>query len=162
MKIYVEPIFLPQFRIFGALIILFGIPGFYALQIPWALRIPLWAISIAVGMFLLFGSQRLEIDRERKRYRSLISVLNLFNSGTWRSYPQVENLFIKRSKESQTMALGPIQRSYSSMVYDVYLKITSDEKIFLGSGKSKQKLMQKIAPLKTYLDVELIDYSKDR
>ncbi|XOV93632.1 MAG: hypothetical protein ACFHWX_02760 [Bacteroidota bacterium] len=159
MKIYVEHIFLPQFRIFGALIILFGLPGFYAMDIHVVFKILLWSAAILIGAFLLFGTQEIEINREKKQYRSLISILNIFNSGSWKSYQSIENLFIKRSKESQNMAMGPIESTVKRTVFDAYLKVSDREKLFLGSDKSKERLLRKIKALKSYLEIPLVDHS---
>ncbi|MEQ8552032.1 MAG: hypothetical protein RIC06_14540 [Cyclobacteriaceae bacterium] len=159
MKIVVEPLFLPQFKIFGALIILFGIPGFYALAIPLLVKLLLWVVVLGIGSFLLLGTQILEIDKNHKKYRSAVSLLGLINMGAWKSFHSVENIFVKQSKVSQKMALGPIENTLKGMVFDAYLKISESEKIFLGSNKSKERLLRKINPMKAYLDIPLVDHT---
>lgn len=159
MKIVVEPLFLPQFKIFGALIILFGIPGFYALAIPLMVKLLLWVVVLGIGSFLLLGTQILEIDKNHKKYRSAVSLLGLINMGAWKSFHSVENIFVKQSKVSQKMALGPIENTLKGMVFDAYLKISESEKIFLGSNKSKERLLRKINPMKAYLDIPLVDHT---
>lgn len=159
MKIRVEYLFLPQFRMFGALMILFGFPILVVMKLPLFFTFLLWLPLAAVGVFLLLGAQRVEVDKEKRQYRSLVSVLDIFNSGKWTPFMDIESIFVKRSRESQTMALGPIQRSYRNMVFDAYLKISDREKVFLGSEKSKEKLLQKVEPLRQYLDTQLIDHS---
>ncbi|MEQ8338456.1 MAG: hypothetical protein RIA62_13960 [Cyclobacteriaceae bacterium] len=159
MKIVVEPLFLPQFKIFGALIILFGIPGFYALAIPLMVKLLLWVVVLGIGSFLLLGTQILEIDKNHKKYRSAVSLLGLINMGAWKSYNSMDNIFIKKSRVSQKMALGPIENTLKGMVFDAYLKISESEKIFLGSNKSKERLLRKINPMKAYLDIPLVDHT---
>lgn len=160
VKIFVEYLFLPQFRIFGALIILFGIPGFHALAIHLAIKILLWLIVLFIGLFLLLGSQQVEIDPDKKRYRILISVPVIFNSGKWKPYGYMENLFIKKSRESQRMGIGPIENTVKKVVYNAYLKL-SDVKVYLGSYSSKERLLKKMTQIKERLETSLIDYSGD-
>jgi len=159
MKVVVESLFLPQFKIFGALIILFGIPGFYAMSIPLIVRIVLWVAVLGVGLFLLAGTQILEIDKQQKQYRSAVSLFGLINFGDWKPYSSIENIFIKRSKVSQKMAMGPFENTVRGVVFDAYLKVSDHKKIYLGSNKSKQRLQSKIDPMKEYLGVPLLDLS---
>ncbi len=117
-------------------------------------------VVLFVGLFLLLGSQQVEMNTEKKQYRSLIYVPIIFSLGKWKSYSYIENIFIKRSQESQRMAVGPIERTATNTVYDAYLKL-SEEKLFLGSNQSKERLLKKIAPFKELLETTLIDYSED-
>tara|TARA_Y100001972_G_scaffold120136_1_gene162252 strand:- start:4228 stop:4710 length:483 start_codon:yes stop_codon:yes gene_type:complete len=160
MSITVEPLFLPQFRIFGVLIILFGVPGFLALLIPLIIKIILWLIVLGIGLFLLAGTQILEINKDQKQYRSAVSFFGLINFGGWKTYLSLENIFIKQAKASQKMAIGPIQNTVRMMVFDAYLKLSENEKIYLGTAKSKERLLKKIEPLKVYLEIPILDLSK--
>ncbi len=160
MKIVIEPLFLPQFKIFGALIILFGIPGFYALTVPLFIKLLLWVVAIGIGLFLLAGTQMLEIDKEQRRYRSVVSLFGLINFGGWKLYFSLENIFIKQSRASQRMGMGPIENTVKSVVFDAYLKISDSEKIYLGSNKSKKRLLKKVEPLKVYLEIPIVDLSE--
>ena len=159
MKMVIEPLFLPQFRIFGALIILFGIPGFYALSVPFIIKVAFWLIMLGIGLFLMAGTQMLEINKEQRRYRSAVSLFGLINFGGWKPYLSPENIFIKQSRASQRMGIGPIESTVKSVVFDAYLKISDSEKIYLGSNKSKERLQRKIEPLKVYLEIPILDLS---
>ncbi len=159
MKVIVESLFLPQFKIFGALIILFGIPGFYALSVAFVFKVVLWLIVLGIGFFLLAGTQMLEIDKVQRRYRSAVSLFGLINFGGWKPYLSLENIFIKQAKASQKMALGPIESTVKSVVFDAYLKISDSEKIYLGSNKSKKRLHQKMESLENYLEIPILDLS---
>lgn len=160
MSITVEPLFLPQFRIFGALIILFGFPGFLALLIPFIIKIILWLIVLGIGLFLLAGTQILEINKDQKQYRSAVSLFGWINFGGWKPYLSPENIFIKQSRTSQRMGMGPIESTVKSVVFDAYLKISDSEKIYVGSNKSKERLQRKIEPLKVYLEIPILDLSE--
>ena len=160
MKVHVESLFLPQFKIFGALIIFFGIPGFYALPVHFIFKVMLWLIVLGIGLFLLAGTQMLEINKDQKQYRSAVSLFGWINFGGWKTYLSMENIFIKQTKASQKMAMGPIQNTVSMMVFDAYLKLSENEKIYLGTGKSKERLLKKIEPLKVYLEIPILDLSE--
>lgn len=160
MKVHIESLFLPQFKIFGALIILFGIPGFYALPVPFIFKVMLWLIVLGIGLFLLAGTQILEINKDQKQYRSAVSLFGWINFGGWKPYLSPENIFIKQSRTSQRMGMGPIESTVKSVVFDAYLKISDSEKIYVGSNKSKERLQRKIEPLKVYLEIPILDLSE--
>ncbi|MBX2961414.1 MAG: hypothetical protein KF687_02810 [Cyclobacteriaceae bacterium] len=147
----------------------------YGLLLPWTFRLlaacaiilglsawqtnPWVTIVIGVvGFFALVAHEGTEINPENKTYREYTSFF-VFKTGRFKSYAEIELIFINRAKESQQMYTAHTTHSstFENMVYNAYLKFSNGEKIHLQKTKDKERLMTKLKPLCDTLGVDLID-----
>jgi len=122
--------------------------------------------NIIIGLVLLFSSvviftthYRLSIDFEKKVFHDYLWILGM-KSGEKGDFEEVEYLFIKKSKETQTMSVRVASATVRKEVYDGYLRFSEVEKIHLLAKDSKDDVVKKLREISAMLNVGIIDYSE--
>ena len=90
----------------------------------------------------------LEIDLDKKEYGDYTIVLGR-KMGEKRSYPKIEDVFIKKFNTSQNIVNYGTGRQYQikDIEFTAYLKFTNDEKIELVSDTKEERLIQRLNPI---------------
>ena len=89
-----------------------------------------------------------EIDLKKKEYSDLTLVLGR-RIGKTHSYPDIEDVFIKRFKttrERQNYGTGSIHTE-SGVEYQAYVKFTNGVKLELTSDENKERLIENLDPI---------------
>lgn len=72
----------------------------------------------------------------------------------------IEYLFIKKSKETQTMNSRASTTTVQKEVFDGYLKFSENDKIHLMTKISKKDLMQEMKNIASKLNLDVMDYTE--
>ncbi|MCI0751385.1 MAG: hypothetical protein L0Y35_06070 [Flammeovirgaceae bacterium] len=102
---------------------------------------------------------RFKIDLDSKTFHDYLWIMGL-KFGNKGAFENIEYLFIKKSKESQTMNLRIASSTIQKEVYDGYLKLSDTEKIHLFTQGNKDKLIEKLKSIAVQLNVRIMDYSE--
>jgi len=116
-------------------------------------------IALLVNAVILTTHYRLTIDFDQKVFHDYLWILGLKN-GDKGKFENIEYLFIKKSKVTQTMYLRVASSTIQKEVYDGYLKFSEKNKIHLITKDSKSDLIKKLRAVSTALKVKIIDYSE--
>ena len=81
-------------------------------------------------------------------------------SGKKHPYVNIQYIFIKQSRESQTMGLRAANTTIHKYVYDSYLKFSETEKIHLITKDSKEDLISQLQNIAEKIGVEIVDKSE--
>ena len=89
-----------------------------------------------------------EIDLEKKEYGDYTVVLGR-KFGELKSYPEIEDVFIKKFNTSQNVQNYGTGRTYNlrDVEYQAYLKFTDDVKVELVSDKNEDRLIKRLEPI---------------
>ncbi|HOX81650.1 MAG TPA: hypothetical protein PLJ60_00685 [Chryseolinea sp.] len=122
--------------------------------------------NIIIGLGLLFSSvviftthYRLSIDYEKKVFHDYLWILGM-KSGEKGNFEEVEYLFIKKNRVSQTMSVKVASATVRKEVYDGYLRFSETEKIHLLTKDNKKNVVKKLREISSMLKVRIIDYSE--
>ena len=120
---------------------------------------------VGVGLFLislavLTARYEFEIDKERKRYREYVRILWM-KPGKWQEYQTVEYCYLTASSYTQKMQLRAANTTLSGVEMNAYLKFSENEKIHIGTGRNKEKLMKSVNKVADYLGVDIIDRTSE-
>lgn len=118
----------------------------------------LGAILFFLGLVVSTTHYRLNINFNKKVYFDYVWILGL-KSGEKESFKNIEYLFVKKSKVSQTMNLRVVSSTIKKEVYDGYLKFSESNKLHLLTKDSKNDLINKLRVIATALNVKVVDYS---
>lgn len=116
-------------------------------------------ILLLISLIIFTTHYRLKIDFDNKVFHDYLWILGLKN-GDKRKFENIEYLFIKKSKVSQTMYLRVASSTIQKEVYDGYLKFSEKDKIHLVTKDSKKDLIKKLRIMSASLRVKIIDYSE--
>lgn len=122
--------------------------------------------SIIIGIILLLVSvviftthYRFSIDLDNKLYHDYLWFLG-FKFGDKRKFETIAYIFIKKNTVSQKMYGRVASSTISTEVSDAYLKFSETDKIHLFTRSNKKALIQKIKPLASNLNLDILDYSE--
>lgn len=89
-----------------------------------------------------------EIDVEKKEYGDYTVVLGR-KYGELKSYPEIEDVFIKKFNTTQQVQNYGTGRVYQSkdVEFQAYLKFTNDVKLELVSDKQEDRLVERLEPV---------------
>ncbi|MEZ4972486.1 MAG: hypothetical protein R2820_04215 [Cyclobacteriaceae bacterium] len=127
----------------------------------------LWMMSmnILVGLVLVLLSvviltthYRVSIDLDNKSFHDYLWILGI-RRGERGQFDNLEYLFIKKNKISQTMRLKVASTTVRKEVYDGYLRFSVSHKIHLLTMDDKSKLMNRLKVIAQQLNSRVIDYS---
>lgn len=118
----------------------------------------LGVVLLVISLVIFTTHYRLKIDFDNKIFYDYLWILGLKN-GDKGKFENIEYIFIKRSKVSQTMRLRVASSTIQKEVYDGYLKFSEKDKIHLITKDSKKDLLEKLRMMSTALKVKIIDYS---
>ena len=116
-------------------------------------------ILLLISLIVFTTHYRLRIDFDNKVFHDYLWILGLKN-GDKGKFENVEYLFIKKSKVSQTMHLRVASSTIQKEVYDGYLKFSEKDKIHLMTKDNKSDLIKKLRVISIALKVKIIDYSE--
>jgi hypothetical protein len=116
------------------------------------------AVLLLVGLVLLTTHYRLAINFDKKTYHDYVWILGL-KQGEKVRFENIEYLFIKKSRVSQTMSVRVASSTIQKEVYDGYLKFSEKDKIHLLTKDNKNDLIAKLKEISSALKVKIVDYS---
>lgn len=115
-------------------------------------------VLLTISSIIFTSHYRLTIDFSKKTYRDYLWILGFKQGGT-ENFQNIEYLFIRKSKVSQTMNLRSLSSTLRKDVYDGYLRFSETNKIHLITKVSKETLLSKLRPISRQLNVKIIDFS---
>lgn len=115
-------------------------------------------IVLLISLLILTTHYRCRIDFDKKVYQDYVWVLGMRN-GAKTPFDDVQYIFIKQSQESHTMGLRAANTTIHKSVYDGYLKFSETDKIHIVTKENKEDLIQKLRPIATKLQIEILDYT---
>ncbi len=91
-------------------------------------------IVLFIGLIILSTHYRCRVDFGNNTYQDYIWVLGM-RSGKKQAFETIDYIFIKESRESQTMGLRAANTTIHKFVYDAYLRFSETDKIHLITKK---------------------------
>lgn len=116
-------------------------------------------ILLLISLIIFTTHYRLKIDFDNKVFHDYLWILGLKN-GDKGKFENIEYLFIKKSKVSQTMSVRVASTTIQKEVYDGYLKFSEKDKIHLITKDSKNDLIKNLRVISSSLKIKIIDYSE--
>ncbi len=117
-------------------------------------------VLVVVGLTLVTTHYRLAINFDKKTYHDYVWILGL-KHGEKAGFENIEYLFIKKSKVSQTMRVRVASSTIQKEVYDGYLKFSEQNKIHLLTKDNKSDLVARLNAISEALKVKIVDYSAE-
>ena len=102
----------------------------------------------------------LEINVTDKTFRHYLWILG-YRHGTTQTYDLIEYAFIQSAKVSRTLYSTASSSTFSSQVYNGYLKFSGGSKIHLVQARQKEAIFRKLQILATDLKIEIVDFTDD-
>lgn len=115
---------------------------------------------LTISALILTTHYRLKIDYENNYFQDYLWIFGM-KYGDKKKFEAIEYLFIKSSRETQTMSMKVVSSTITKEVFDGYLKLSEKDKIHLMTKDNKEALMQKLLPISAKLNIRIIDYSND-
>jgi hypothetical protein len=116
-------------------------------------------LILLVSVIILTTHYRVRVDFDNKTYRDYLWILGM-KSGDKKSFETIEYIFLKESRESQTMGLRAANTTIHTSVYDAYLKFSEAKKIHLITKNRKEDLIKIIRPIAHNQKTDIIDYTE--
>jgi hypothetical protein len=116
------------------------------------------AILVAISVVIFTTHYRFRIDFENKTYHDYLWILGM-KQGEKGKFLQVEYLFVKTSKVSQSMHLRVSSSTITKYVFDAYIKISPEKKIHLFTKESKHDVLVRLKELASILSTKVVDYT---
>lgn len=120
---------------------------------------PVGLIMLLISIIIFSTHYRLKVDFDNKVFHDYLWILGIKHGEKGR-FDNVEYLFIKRSKVSQTMRLRAVSTTIRKDVYDGYLKFSETNKIHLLTEDDKSELIRKLKIMSEQLNSKIVDYSE--
>jgi hypothetical protein len=136
----------------GAVLLLFGVMAFFA-------NIIAGSVMCLIGLLMITTHYRLRIDLQRKVYQDYLWIFGLKKVGETGRFNNIEYLFIRKNKVSQTMSLRVASSTIRKEVFDGYLKFSENVKIHVVTKDNKDHLIKKLSGISALLNVKILDYS---
>jgi len=92
---------------------------------------------LLLGVVVATTHYRFTVDITKKVYSEYIWFLGLRLGKTRLNYEAIEYVFIKSSKESQTMNSRVVSNTITKVVFDGYLKFSEDNKVHIATRSSR-------------------------
>lgn len=145
-----------QFLVLGFIILISGI----AVVGPYMI---IGIILIVAGAVILTAHEGTEIMPDTNSYREYNSIL-FIKTGKGKKYERIEKIFINPVRVSQKIYTAHTMNSstFEDVEYNAYLKFSDGEKIFLLSGKNKNKIRNRLKAIADSLNIPLQDNSSGR
>ena len=117
-------------------------------------------ILIVFGISIITAFEGTEVYPASRTYREYNSFL-LFRTGRQKGFQSIEKIFINSGKVTRRMYTAHTMNSstFSNIEYNVYLKFSDGVKIFLFSGRNKNKIVRQAEHFARSLNTSLHDYS---
>lgn len=116
-------------------------------------------VLIVASGFILSASSGTDIDKAGNKYREYTSFYFLIKSGKWKSFHGAEKIFVNASKQRTRMYTAHTNNSstFVQEEFNGYLKLDDGTKIFLRSGRQKEKLIATLNRAASFLQIPLQD-----
>jgi len=140
-----------QFLVLGFIIFITGI----AVVGPYMI---IGIVLILAGAGILTAHEGTEIIPESNTYREYNSIL-FIKTGKGKKYQRIEKIFINPAKVSQKIYTAHTLNSgtFHDVEYNAYLKFSDGEKIFLLSGKNRNRIRDRLKLAADTLNIPLQD-----
>lgn len=117
-------------------------------------------ILIVFGISIVTAFEGTEIYPGSHTYREYNSFL-FFRTGGEKRFERIEKIFINSGRVTRRMYTAHTTSSstFSNTEYNVYVKFSDGVKIFLFSGRSKNRVAQRAEAIARSLNTSLRDYS---
>ncbi|MEX1240434.1 MAG: hypothetical protein WEB30_11975 [Cyclobacteriaceae bacterium] len=140
-----------QFLVLGFIILLSG----FAVVGPYMI---IGIILIIAGAVILTAHEGTEIMPDSNSYREYNSIL-FIKTGKGKKYQRIEKIFINPVRVSKTIYTAHTSSSstFQDVEYNAYLKFSDGEKIFLLSGKNKNRIRNRLKIIAETLNIPLQD-----
>jgi hypothetical protein len=138
----------------------------FAAAIATVVAIPLLTQKPVVALILLFAAiviatthHRFDVDMARKQYIDCVWILG-FRRGELKSFDQIEYLFIKPIRVSQTMQLRVASSTIDKEQFDAFIRFSEEHKVHLFTADSKSSVLKKLAPISKALNTIIVDHTQ--
>jgi hypothetical protein len=115
-------------------------------------------LVLIVSLVILTTHYRLRLDLKNRSYHDYLWILGLRHGEKGR-FDQIDYLFLKASKVSQSMHLRAASSTITKHVIDAYIRLTPDNKIHLFTRDSKHDVIVRLKELAKLLNTRVIDYT---
>ena len=117
-------------------------------------------ILIVFGLSIVTAFEGTEVYPASHTYREYNSFL-FFRTGGEKRFESIEKIFMNSGNVARRIYTAHTMSSstFSNTEYNVYLKFSDGVKIFLFSGRSKNRVVQKAEAIARSLNTSLHDYS---
>jgi hypothetical protein len=115
-------------------------------------------LVLIVSLVILTTHYRFSINLKDRSYHDYLWILG-FRHGEKGRFDQIDYLFLKVSKVSQSMHLRAASSTITKHVIDAYIRLTPDKKIHLFTKDSKHDVIVRLKDLARMLGTRIIDYT---
>ena len=113
-----------------------------------------------IGLVVATTHYRLVIDTTTKTYKDGLWFFGIY-TGPRVQFDKIEYLFIKSSKESQTMYVRVARSTIHKRVFDGYIRFSETDKVHVATVDKKADLLRKLQPIAAVLKVPINDYTQE-
>jgi hypothetical protein len=145
-------------RYFSGAQILVGLFLIPIATVVWMKSVVGAVLVLIVSLVILTTHYRLRLDMKNKSYHDYLWILGL-RHGEKGKFDQIDYLFLKVSKVSQSMHLRAASSTITKHVIDAYIRLTPDNKIHLFTRDSKHDVVVRLKDLAQLLNTRVIDYT---
>ena len=141
----------------GSILFLGGLLVFLALMLlssNWIASV----IFLAISVVIFTTHYRFRIDFANKTYHDYLWILGM-KHGEKGKFAQVEYLFVKGSRVSESMRLKAASSTITKNVFDAYIKFSPEKKIHLFTKNSKHDVLVRLKELASILSTRIVDYT---
>jgi hypothetical protein len=118
-------------------------------------------VLFAVGIGILTTHFRLTVNQSTKKYTEYISLFGLKVGKGISRFEEIQYLYIKRKKVSQTMNSRASSRTIEKEQFDGFLKFSETDKVHLMTTDGKEALVKRLRPIAKLLTIKIVDYSSE-
>ena len=130
--------------------------GVLFIFVNWMVGFPVLLIGVVVAT----THYRLIVDTQSMTYKDGVWFLG-FCTGPKVPFERIEYLFVKASRESQTMYVRVVRSTVQKRVFDAYLKFSETVKVHVSTRDNKDELLRWLQPIATALKVRINDYTNE-
>ncbi len=116
-------------------------------------------VLLTISLLIFTSHYRLALHLEDQSYHDYLWILGM-KTGDRGKFQNIDYLFIRKARISQTMHLRAASSTVSKEVYEGYLRFSEQNKVHLMTRDSKNALIARLRPIAKKLKVTIIDYSE--
>ena len=143
-----------NFKLVGGILLLLGTLQLVSGSVMLGLSLSLVGLSTFATFYVL------QIDKDKHAYREGVAILGL-KTGAWVSFSSIDYFFVKSANVSRTYNSRIQSATFTDLEYRGYIKFNGEEKVQLVSSQKKQKVIGKLLPIATALQLEIVDYTNE-
>ena len=142
---------LPQFQMFGLVLILIG--SYLTYAISW-----FGIIAILIGLILFLASVGIQIDFDKRSHREFYGIFG-FKFGKWKEMPTIEYVTVFIEQYAQRGSMLTIDSTHKFSKVKISLIASRTQRYDGGYFNSKEKAMEAGMFIAKKLNLELLDYT---